>query len=187
MPHTWTPMPTWNPGDMPDDDALNVISETLRSCMRRTRCPRIERRMRVSGRSVGSVVVGCGGLGHQLNASRSVGMPVPQRSIGVINVYGFNPHSLRPIHGRPRGGLCWIRRDRHGKAVPYDRTAALAEQMQDALHSRAVIEQAQGIIMAKEGCTADEAFLALTKASQTQNIKLREVAQQLVADTPTTR
>jgi signal transduction protein with GAF and PtsI domain len=56
----------------------------------------------------------------------------------------------------------------------------LAEQLQGALDSRAVIEQAKGILMAAEGVNAESAFKALRTASMESNRKLREVAQELV-------
>lgn len=51
-----------------------------------------------------------------------------------------------------------------------------------ALRSRPVIDMAKGMIMAYRGCGADEAFRLLVKASQESNIKLKDVAAQLVAD-----
>jgi GAF domain-containing protein len=56
----------------------------------------------------------------------------------------------------------------------------LAEHLQTALDSRGVIERAKGILMAKEGVTAETAFAALRKASMDSNRKLRDVAQELV-------
>jgi AmiR/NasT family two-component response regulator len=53
--------------------------------------------------------------------------------------------------------------------------------MQAAMDSRAVIEQAKGIVMAERRCTAEEAFGMLVKVSQDSNRKLRDVAAALVA------
>jgi AmiR/NasT family two-component response regulator len=53
------------------------------------------------------------------------------------------------------------------------------------MESRAVIEQVKGIIMGIRRCIADEAFAALTKASQDSNCELRDVAADLVARTRT--
>ena len=43
-----------------------------------------------------------------------------------------------------------------------------------------MIGQAKGILMARRGCTPDAAFEALRTASQHRNIKLREIAEQVV-------
>ncbi|CAL9627855.1 GAF and ANTAR domain-containing protein [Streptomyces mutabilis] len=56
-----------------------------------------------------------------------------------------------------------------------------ADQMQTAMRSRSVIDQALGIIMGQRHCTADEAFNILRSASQHRNVKLRDVCAQLVA------
>jgi AmiR/NasT family two-component response regulator len=47
--------------------------------------------------------------------------------------------------------------------------------MSTALRSRAVIEQAKGIIMGGQRCTAEEAFRILARASQHRNQKLRDI------------
>ncbi|MCV7422734.1 ANTAR domain-containing protein [Mycobacterium yunnanensis] len=54
-------------------------------------------------------------------------------------------------------------------AFPYDAT-------------RAVIEQAKGMLMFVYGIDADEAFLRLREQSQQHNVKLRLIAQQVSAD-----
>ena len=56
----------------------------------------------------------------------------------------------------------------------------LAEQLQQAMESRAVIEQAKGILMAHQRCRPDDAFEMLARASQNQNRKLRAIATEIV-------
>jgi AmiR/NasT family two-component response regulator len=46
--------------------------------------------------------------------------------------------------------------------------------------SRALIEQAKGILMERHKITEDEAFTMLTRSSQQTNTKLRDVAAELV-------
>jgi AmiR/NasT family two-component response regulator len=58
--------------------------------------------------------------------------------------------------------------------------AEQAENMQQAMASRAVIEQAMGVVMARVGCDADAAFQLLVEQSQHENRKLRDVAAELV-------
>ena len=50
-----------------------------------------------------------------------------------------------------------------------------------AMSSRAVIDQAIGILMAQQRCSADDAFALLRRASQNRNIKLRVLSQDIVA------
>lgn len=53
--------------------------------------------------------------------------------------------------------------------------------LQRAMESRAVIDQALGVVMAQNRCDADQAFAILRQASQHRNAKLREVAAAVVA------
>lgn len=58
----------------------------------------------------------------------------------------------------------------------------LSEQLNDALSSRAIIEQAKGILMARNhGIDANAAFELLRAASQRENVKLREIADRIVS------
>lgn len=66
-------------------------------------------------------------------------------------------------------------------AMAYVEAYELSQQLQQAMESRAVIEQAKGILMAAQGCDADEAFHILVRASQNQNRKLRAIATEIVA------
>ena len=59
----------------------------------------------------------------------------------------------------------------------YQAQSVVAEQLQDAMKSRAVIEQAKGVLMGQRHCSAEEAFNLLVTLSQHSNRKLRDVAQ----------
>jgi GAF domain-containing protein len=65
----------------------------------------------------------------------------------------------------------------------YEAAIALSAQLNEALQSRAVIDQAKGMLMATHGISADEAFDKIKSISQSTNIKVRELAQQIVDDT----
>jgi GAF domain-containing protein len=64
----------------------------------------------------------------------------------------------------------------------YRSTAKVAHEMAEAMRSRAVIEQAKGILMADHRIDADQAFEKLAQVSQHSNMKLRDVAQRLVEE-----
>lgn len=64
----------------------------------------------------------------------------------------------------------------------YWQATELTDQLKEALESRAVIDQAKGVLMAKEHISPDEAFSLLLKASQTGNVKVRDIALQIVAE-----
>lgn len=56
-------------------------------------------------------------------------------------------------------------------------------RMQARLDTMAVIEQAKGILMAQNGCDADAAFGMLRRASQRSNIRVSELAAEIVQRT----
>jgi ANTAR domain/GAF domain len=67
----------------------------------------------------------------------------------------------------------------------YRSTAQMAHDMAEAMRSRAVIEQAKGILIGDKRISADDAFEQLVQISQHTNIKLRDVAQRLVDERST--
>ena len=78
---------------------------------------------------------------------------------------------------RQRAGSC----ERHGAGPGlYQSTATLAEDMRRAMETRAVIEQAKGILMVRDQCDDDTAFETLRVLSQRANRKLREIAREIV-------
>jgi PAS domain S-box-containing protein len=60
------------------------------------------------------------------------------------------------------------------------RSARLADQMRQAMESRAVIEQAKGMLIGAHGCSPDEAFQMLSESSQRANRKLHDLATAMV-------
>ena len=54
------------------------------------------------------------------------------------------------------------------------------DQLRSSIVSRAVIDQALGVIMATERCPQDKAFAMLRSVSQNTNVKLRDLAASIV-------
>jgi GAF domain-containing protein len=67
-----------------------------------------------------------------------------------------------------------------GNLYAYQSARDVADNLQTALESRAVIDQAKGILMERYKVTADQAFQLLVRASMTTNRKLRDIAADLV-------
>ncbi|HZX54482.1 MAG TPA: GAF and ANTAR domain-containing protein [Ilumatobacteraceae bacterium] len=67
-------------------------------------------------------------------------------------------------------------------AQAYWDSRVLSENLEAAMESRSVIEQAKGVIMNAQAKTADEAFDVLVAQSQHENVKLREIAKRIVTD-----
>lgn len=64
--------------------------------------------------------------------------------------------------------------------VRYNAAATESQQLRTAMASRAVIEQAKGILMGRHRVDEDAAFAMLRVESQTHNRRLRDVAQSVV-------
>jgi PAS domain S-box-containing protein len=60
--------------------------------------------------------------------------------------------------------------------------ARVRDELEEALRSRAVIDQAKGMIMITRGCDAGEAFSVLVQMSNTSNRKIRDLAQSFVEE-----
>jgi GAF domain-containing protein len=115
------------------------------------------------------------------HSSLSIGLPIHEQVTGALNVYATKPEAFDSdaiILGQTFAGYAAVAL---ANAHLYDTQATLAQQMQAAMQSRAVIEQAKGIIMGSRRCTAGDAFAILTKISQDTNRKLRDVAAAVVA------
>lgn len=68
-------------------------------------------------------------------------------------------------------------------AIAFAELVQTNAELHDALDTRTVIGQAQGVLMAREGISEDAAFDVLRRASQRTNRKLRDIAAELIAGT----
>jgi GAF domain-containing protein len=62
----------------------------------------------------------------------------------------------------------------------YWRTDEVRRNLEEALASRGVIDQAKGILIAREGFSADDAFEVMRRASQRANRRVHDLAQEIV-------
>lgn len=113
-------------------------------------------------------------------SSISVGLPVLDAVTGALNIYGAEPDTFDDDAIELARTFANYAAVALANAQLYTTTAALARQMQEAMASRAVIEQAKGVIVAQRGCTTEDAFDILVRASQAANRKLRDIAEGLV-------
>ncbi|MEU8165174.1 GAF and ANTAR domain-containing protein [Micromonospora sp. NPDC049004] len=116
-----------------------------------------------------------------VGSSLSIGLPIQESVVGALNVYGGTAHAFDPPAVAVAEHFAAYAAVALANAHLYDSAATLAEQLREAMRSRAVIEQAKGIIMGERRCTPDEAFALLSKISQDTNRKVRDVAEALVA------
>ena len=120
----------------------------------------------------------------ELGARSMMSMPMAAESnvMGALNVYSRQPDAF----DSQAAAIADIVAAHAGLAsqvsMAYFGHRDLAEQLSDAMRSRAAIEQAKGIIMATHRCNPDDAFKTLVRLSQTSNRKLRDLAEGVVAE-----
>jgi GAF domain-containing protein len=117
------------------------------------------------------------------HSSLSIGLPVQDAVTGAVNLYATQREAFDDDAISVAQTFAGYAAVAMANAYHYNAKTTLAQHMEAALTSRAVIEQAKGIIMGDRRCTADEAFAILTKVSQDSNRKVRDVAAALVART----
>ncbi len=110
----------------------------------------------------------------------SLPLIVGEQVIGAINTYArtrdaFGEHAVE-LGSQFAGSAAVSVHNAQVLASARDRT----EHLQRALGSRAVIDQAIGIIRSRSGVTGDEAIDRLKRMSQADNVKLVVVAERLV-------
>jgi AmiR/NasT family two-component response regulator len=67
-----------------------------------------------------------------------------------------------------------------GNLYGYQAARDMADNLQLALESRAVIDQAKGVLVERYKLTPDQAFQLLAQASMAANRKVRDIADHLV-------
>jgi GAF domain-containing protein len=118
---------------------------------------------------------------HGLSASLSLPMTAGGVVLAALNVYSFAADAVFPPSTRGQleafaGHAAVLLR----LATRQHQDGILLSQLEAALDSRTVIDQALGIIMMQQRCTSTQAFELLRRESQNSHRKLREVASALV-------
>jgi GAF domain-containing protein len=117
-----------------------------------------------------------------IHSALSLPLLVPGHVIGAINVYAhdknvFDDHAaeLGELFAAPAAVAV------HNAQI-LTRALALTAQLQTALSTRPVIEQAIGLLRGRTGGTAEDAFARLRAISQSEHTKLADVAQHIIYD-----
>lgn len=121
---------------------------------------------------------------RELGVKASLAFPlvVDGRTIGVLNLYGYDRPDTFSATDRERAAAYAEQAAKTlALAARSVRQSQLGEQLGQALASRSVIDQALGVLMSQQRCDAREAFELLRRHSQNNNRKLRDVAAELIA------
>jgi anti-anti-sigma factor len=120
-------------------------------------------------------------LAHGVNSTLSLPLVAGGKSVGALNLYARTPHGFSHADGELGMELATAASVVLANSSAYWAAAELAEGLQTALLTRAVIEQAKGLLMAATPeLDADGAFDILRRESQRENVKLRDIAQRIV-------
>lgn len=116
-----------------------------------------------------------GALEHGVKAQLGIRLYVEDETLGSLNLYSTEKETIDPEVVRA--------------AELFATHAALAlgrarreEELTAALNSRRVIGMALGLVMERFSLDQERAFDYLTRVSQQSNVKLRDVAQEMVED-----
>ena len=101
-------------------------------------------------------------------------------AVGALNIYardgaGFGPADEHTAQLIGEHAAILVER-----ALALLSSTRLNGQLRQAVATREIIGEAKGILMESQRCTRDEAFDILRRASQRENRKLRELAEELV-------
>jgi GAF domain-containing protein len=115
-------------------------------------------------------------------------MRLRHQVIGALNVFGDTPDQdfagadvtiMQALADAATIGLLQERAIREGET--------LTEQLQAALNSRVIIEQAKGAVAQAQGISVDDAFTVIRGYARKHNRRLTEVAHAVVTDPNTLR
>jgi hypothetical protein len=119
-------------------------------------------------------------VAHGVRSSLSLPLTVEGETLAALNLYSVTP----AVFGGPHRECAEAFADKSAAALTVSlrqvRHARVQYQLAEAMVSSSVIDQAIGILMGQQRCTATAAFDILRKASQHRNRKLREIAAELV-------
>jgi GAF domain-containing protein len=102
------------------------------------------------------------------------------KPVGALNLYARAARAFGTAQTRRAENFAENASGALALALRLASYAALTDQMRSSLASRTVIDQAIGVIMARERCTQARAFAILRTASQHRNVKLRDIASAIV-------
>jgi GAF domain-containing protein len=119
-------------------------------------------------------------LAHGIGSALSIPISAGPGVRGALNLYAAQTNRFS-ANQRARAEALGTEASRTLRlALRVTDQVQLTRNLETAMASRSVIDQALGIIMGQNRCTATDAFDILRAASNHRNIKLRDVANEIV-------
>lgn len=111
----------------------------------------------------------------------AVPMRLRSQTIGGLNLFHGTPNPLPEGDLRLAQALADVATIGILQQRSASRSSLLAEQLQQALNSRVVVELAKGVLAERDGVGMEAAFAALRQYARNHNLKLADLARSVVA------
>jgi GAF domain-containing protein len=115
-----------------------------------------------------------------IRSSLSLPLVADGQSVGALNLYSRTPGAFGDEETRRAEKFAGHASGALALALRLASCTDLNDQLRSSMVSRAVLDQAVGVIMATEHCAQDKAFSLLRTVSQNTNVKLRDLAVTIV-------
>jgi GAF domain-containing protein len=117
-----------------------------------------------------------------VHSALSLPLLLADRTVGALNVYARDRDTFDAQAEQLGEAFAGPAAVSVANALKLAQAERLVAQLTAALHSRAEIDQALGIVMSRTGGTVEDAFARLRAQSQARQLKLVDVARDLVTD-----
>ncbi|GAT70486.1 transcription antitermination regulator [Planomonospora sphaerica] len=117
---------------------------------------------------------------HGVRSCLSLPMHGPAGLVGGFNLYNTRPDAFDEQAQARMGVFAGTAAGAVALGLRLADQARANDDLHATLASRSVIDQAIGIVMAQQRCPADQAFTILSRASQNRNLKVRDLAAEIV-------
>lgn len=125
---------------------------------------------------------GSAALAQDLHAVAALPMPVSERRIGALGLYRVHPHHWSDEELDTAQVLADMASGAILNSSDLDESRTLAAQLQQALDSRVVIEQAKGILAERHDISPHDAFQRVRNHARQQRRRVHDVAHDVVED-----
>jgi GAF domain-containing protein len=119
---------------------------------------------------------------HGIGSTLSLPLIVDERVVGAMNLYARSEHAFAPEDRDASLQFAAQAAVVLANTQAYWDAHELSARLGEAMTSRAVIEQAKGILMGARGCGPDAAFGMLVEDARREKVNVREMARRIVFD-----
>jgi GAF domain-containing protein len=120
------------------------------------------------------------GAERGLRSSLAIPLTLGEPANGALNLYVFDEHGIDDVELILLDQFADETSRAVSLALRYDGVSTENSHLLTAMGTRRVIDQAIGLVMSQNRCSAAEAFDVLRRASQNRNVKLNQLAADMI-------